>query len=139
MPGRSNAPSQPGGAYVTTKAAVRALTRSAALDHVRDGIRINAVSPGPVDTPTSSRPGETHADRDARVREQHRPAASPAWWTSPRPCCAREIAPHVGSSSGPLDQPQSRIVQRRDPKSWSGASVAGMHSRCESLLISDTK
>jgi NAD(P)-dependent dehydrogenase (short-subunit alcohol dehydrogenase family) len=58
------------GAYVATKAAVSALTRSAALDHLHDGIRINAVSPGPADTPMSFRPGETRADRDARLREQ---------------------------------------------------------------------
>lgn len=58
------------GAYVATKAAVSALTRNAALDHVREGIRINAVSPGPVDTPMSYRPGETREDRDARMREQ---------------------------------------------------------------------
>jgi NAD(P)-dependent dehydrogenase (short-subunit alcohol dehydrogenase family) len=58
------------GAYVATKAAVSALTRNAALDHIGDGIRINAVSPGPADTPISSRPGETQADRDARMQEQ---------------------------------------------------------------------
>jgi NAD(P)-dependent dehydrogenase (short-subunit alcohol dehydrogenase family) len=58
------------GAYVATKAAVSALTRNAALDHIHDGIRINAVSPGPADTPMSSLPGETQADRDARIRDQ---------------------------------------------------------------------
>jgi NAD(P)-dependent dehydrogenase (short-subunit alcohol dehydrogenase family) len=58
------------GAYVATKSAVSALTRNAALDHIREGIRINAVSPGPVDTPMSYRPGETREDRDARLREQ---------------------------------------------------------------------
>ncbi len=58
------------GAYVATKAAVSALTRNAALDHIHEGIRINAVSPGPADTPMSYRPGETQADRDARMRQQ---------------------------------------------------------------------
>lgn len=58
------------GAYVATKAAVSALTRNAALDHIGDRIRINAISPGPADTPMSARPGETQADRDARMREQ---------------------------------------------------------------------
>jgi NAD(P)-dependent dehydrogenase (short-subunit alcohol dehydrogenase family)/predicted MFS family arabinose efflux permease len=56
------------GAYITTKAAVSALTRNAALDHVHENIRINAVSPGPLDTPMSYRPGETAADRDTRIR-----------------------------------------------------------------------
>lgn len=55
-------------AYVATKAAVSALTRNAALEHVADGIRINAISPGPVDTPMSLRPGETPADRATRLR-----------------------------------------------------------------------
>ena len=57
------------GAYVATKAAVSALTRNAALDHIGEGIRINAVSPGPADTPMSFRPGESPADRDARLRD----------------------------------------------------------------------
>ncbi|MGW1956527.1 SDR family NAD(P)-dependent oxidoreductase [Streptomyces sp. NPDC001920] len=55
-------------AYAATKAAVSVLTRGAALDHIRDGIRINAVSPGPVDTPMSLNPGETEADRAERAR-----------------------------------------------------------------------
>ncbi|HEY8456994.1 MAG TPA: glucose 1-dehydrogenase [Actinopolymorphaceae bacterium] len=58
------------GAYAATKAAVSTLTRAAALECIADGIRINAVSPGPFDTAMSLRPGETEADRDARLREQ---------------------------------------------------------------------
>lgn len=38
-------------AYCATKGAVHQLTRAMALDHARDGIRINAVAPGEVDTP----------------------------------------------------------------------------------------
>jgi NAD(P)-dependent dehydrogenase (short-subunit alcohol dehydrogenase family) len=56
-------------AYVATKAAVSALTRGAALEHIADGVRINAISPGPVDTPMSLRPGETPADRATRLRD----------------------------------------------------------------------
>ncbi|GIF48590.1 NAD(P)-dependent dehydrogenase (short-subunit alcohol dehydrogenase family) [Asanoa ferruginea] len=55
-------------AYAATKAAVSALTRAAARDHIADGVRIKAVSPGASDTPMSYRPGESRADRDARVR-----------------------------------------------------------------------
>ncbi|MEV6941395.1 glucose 1-dehydrogenase [Streptomyces sp. NPDC051172] len=55
-------------AYAASKAAVAALSRGAALDHIRDGVRINVVSPGATDTPMSLRPGETEADRAARVR-----------------------------------------------------------------------
>ena len=38
-------------AYCASKGAVIALTRALAVDHVRDGIRVNAVCPGTVDTP----------------------------------------------------------------------------------------
>lgn len=54
--------------YIATKAAVSALTRAAALDHIAEGVRINAVSPGPIDTTMSLRPGETHHDRTARLK-----------------------------------------------------------------------
>jgi NAD(P)-dependent dehydrogenase (short-subunit alcohol dehydrogenase family) len=38
-------------AYCASKGAVHNLTRAMALDHVKDGIRINAVCPGEVNTP----------------------------------------------------------------------------------------
>jgi NAD(P)-dependent dehydrogenase (short-subunit alcohol dehydrogenase family) len=38
-------------AYTASKAAINALTRAMALDHAADGIRVNAVCPGSVDTP----------------------------------------------------------------------------------------
>ncbi|MFI8455422.1 SDR family NAD(P)-dependent oxidoreductase [Kitasatospora sp. NPDC085464] len=37
--------------YSATKGAVLALTRAMAADHVREGIRVNCVNPGTVDTP----------------------------------------------------------------------------------------
>jgi len=45
-------------AYCASKGAVHNLTRAMALDHARDGIRINAVCPGEVNTPmlASGRP-----------------------------------------------------------------------------------
>lgn len=55
-------------AYAASKAAVSALTRTAALDHVADGVRVNAVSPGATDTPMSLLPGETPAGRAERMR-----------------------------------------------------------------------
>jgi NAD(P)-dependent dehydrogenase (short-subunit alcohol dehydrogenase family) len=63
------------GAHVTYPgtgpyAAVSALTRAAAQDYIGYGIRINAVSPGPSDTPMSLRPGENSADRAARLKAQ---------------------------------------------------------------------
>ncbi|MHB8469876.1 MAG: SDR family NAD(P)-dependent oxidoreductase [Gaiellaceae bacterium] len=38
-------------AYCASKGAVVALTRALALDHVEDGVRVNAVCPGTVDSP----------------------------------------------------------------------------------------
>lgn len=58
-------------AYITSKAAVAALTRAAALDHIGQGIRINAVSPGAAAAPMSLRPGETEADRAERVKTEN--------------------------------------------------------------------
>ena len=55
-------------AYSATKAAVTALSRGAALDHIREGVRINVVSPGATATPMSLRAGETEADRAERAQ-----------------------------------------------------------------------
>ena len=38
-------------AYVASKGAVAALTRAMAVDHVEDGIRVNAVAPGTIESP----------------------------------------------------------------------------------------
>jgi NAD(P)-dependent dehydrogenase (short-subunit alcohol dehydrogenase family) len=57
------------GAYAASKAAVSALTRTAAREYIGDGIRINAISPGPLDTSMSLRPGESDAARAERVKK----------------------------------------------------------------------
>ncbi|GGU08243.1 SDR family NAD(P)-dependent oxidoreductase [Streptomyces lateritius] len=56
--------------YQVSKAAVSAITRAAARDHIADGVRINAVSPGASDSTMSLLPGETEAEREVRMKEQ---------------------------------------------------------------------
>lgn len=53
-------------AYSTSKGAVIALTRAMAVDHGRDGIRVNCVAPGPVYTPMVYTRQMTAAGREAR-------------------------------------------------------------------------
>jgi NAD(P)-dependent dehydrogenase (short-subunit alcohol dehydrogenase family) len=56
--------------YDTTKAAVLGLTRSMAHDHAAEGVRVNAVGPGPIFTPFHERRAETLGKtRDAYVEE----------------------------------------------------------------------
>ncbi|MET8543027.1 glucose 1-dehydrogenase [Kitasatospora sp. NPDC004799] len=55
------------GAYTASKAAVTALSRAAARDHIGEGIRINVVSPGPVETAMSGRAGETETEKAERM------------------------------------------------------------------------
>lgn len=56
------------GAYGAAKAAIRAMSRTAAIEHIADGIRINSVSPGPVATPLSLLRDETQEQQVARMR-----------------------------------------------------------------------
>ncbi len=53
-------------AYTASKGAVIALTRAMAVDHGRDGIRVNCVAPGPVYTPMVYAGGMSPAARETR-------------------------------------------------------------------------
>lgn len=88
--------------YSASKGAVLAMTRAIAADHVREGIRVNAVSPGTVDTPWIGRLLAAAADPQAEratleARQPHR-----------RLVTAREVAeavaylasPRAGSTTG---------------------------------------
>lgn len=54
-------------AYAVSKAAVAQLTRCMALDHARDGIRVNALCPGDTDTPMLGA-GQSEAEREASIK-----------------------------------------------------------------------
>jgi NAD(P)-dependent dehydrogenase (short-subunit alcohol dehydrogenase family) len=68
--------------YSATKGAVLAMTRAMAADHIREGIRVNAVSPGTADTPwvtgLLSRAADPVAERAAlEARQPHGRLVSP--------------------------------------------------------------
>lgn len=57
-------------AYCASKGAVVALTRALAIDHVADGIRVNAVCPGTVDSPWVRRLVEESGESLDALRER---------------------------------------------------------------------
>jgi len=52
-------------AYIAAKGAIVSLTRTMAVDFATDGIRVNAIAPGAIDTPLLRRSFARHADPDA--------------------------------------------------------------------------
>lgn len=56
-------------AYDATKAGLLGLTRAMALDHGRDGIRVNVICPGYIQTPGLDRAFDRLADRDTTIRQ----------------------------------------------------------------------
>ncbi|MDW5598501.1 SDR family oxidoreductase, partial [Conexibacter stalactiti] len=71
-------------AYAASKGAIVALTRTLALDHARDGIRVNAVAPGAVRT--------AMLDQAAALFSPEDPAAAIAGWGARQPL-GRAIEP----------------------------------------------
>jgi NAD(P)-dependent dehydrogenase (short-subunit alcohol dehydrogenase family) len=76
------------GQYAATKAAVISLTRNAAIESARSGVRVNAVVPGPIDTPLFDRlPEQVRSGVEAilpvgRVGQPEEVAALVAWLLS---------------------------------------------------------
>jgi NAD(P)-dependent dehydrogenase (short-subunit alcohol dehydrogenase family) len=58
-------------AYIAAKGAIISLTRTMAVDFAGDGIRVNAIAPGAIDTPMLKRSFARHADSEV-VRETSR-------------------------------------------------------------------
>ena len=58
-------------AYIAAKGAIISLTRTMAVDFATDGIRVNAIAPGAIDTPMLRRSFARHADPE-QVREVSR-------------------------------------------------------------------
>ena len=54
-------------AYVTTKSAVVGLTKAMAMDHATDGIRVNCVCPGRVETPFVKARLREYPDPEGRI------------------------------------------------------------------------
>ncbi|HTT74654.1 MAG TPA: glucose 1-dehydrogenase [Candidatus Binataceae bacterium] len=80
--------------YVASKHAVVGMTKSAAIENAQSGIRINAVCPGPVDTPMMERiannegaPGRKEFEAIVPMRRYARPeeiAITVTWLCSPQ-------------------------------------------------------
>ncbi len=62
-------------AYCAAKGGILALTRAAAIDHVAEGIRVNCIAPGTVDTPWVARITSGYDDPDAarQAMEERQP------------------------------------------------------------------
>ena len=73
------------GPYVVSKWALRGLTRTAALELARDGVRVNAIHPGVVETPLITAPGR---DGAAPIIDSY----SPAPFAVPRLAQAGEVS-----------------------------------------------
>ncbi len=62
---------KPGGSlYAVTKGAIDAMVRSLALEFAPRGVRVNAVSPGPIDTPIFGKMGAPEAVVTEKLAEQ---------------------------------------------------------------------
>jgi NAD(P)-dependent dehydrogenase (short-subunit alcohol dehydrogenase family) len=82
--------------YSASKGAVHALTRALAADHIREGIRVNAVAPGTADTPWVRRLLDSAPDPDAER------AALEARQPHGRLVTAEEIAAAIAYLASPL-------------------------------------
>ncbi|MFI5782327.1 SDR family NAD(P)-dependent oxidoreductase [Nocardia sp. NPDC051570] len=100
-------------AYSASKGAVLALTRAMAADHLAEGIRVNCVNPGTVDTPWVQRLLSASGDPDAEL------AALRARQPHGRLVDAQEVAAAVCYLAGPQSSSTTATMLEVD---------AGMHA-----------
>ena len=94
-------------AYCASKGAVVNLTRAMALDHAAEGIRVNSVNPGAVDTPMLvSGHGGTEPDA---IREANRASIPQGWLPDPIEVAnaiaflASDLSRHITGTALPID------------------------------------
>lgn len=88
--------------YSATKGAVLALTRAMAADLIRDGVRVNAISPGTVDTPWVARLMDATDDPEAtrRALEARQPHGRLISADEAADAVAYLASPRSGSTNG---------------------------------------
>ncbi|MCK2023822.1 SDR family oxidoreductase [Microbacterium sp. kSW2-24] len=101
--------------YTASKGAVSALTRAMAADHLREGIRVNAVNPGTADTPWVGRLLGAASDPDAEraaleARQPHGRLVSPAEVAA---AVTYLVSPAAGSTTGTFIEVDGGMAQLR--------------------------
>jgi 2-keto-3-deoxy-L-fuconate dehydrogenase len=88
--------------YSASKGAVAALTRAMAADHVGEGIRVNCVHPGTVDTPWIARLLDAAADPDAELAalRARQPTGQLVGMDDVAHAIAHLASPHAASVTG---------------------------------------
>lgn len=101
--------------YTASKGAVSALTRAMAADHLREGIRVNAVNPGTADTPWVGRllgqADDPAAERAAlEARQPHGRLVSPEEVAA---AVAYLVGPSAASTTGTFIEVDGGMAQLR--------------------------
>ncbi len=125
----AHVPMHAGAAYASAKAGVEMLTKSAALELTPDGIRVNAVLPGLVETPLTRRHFENrdaHAAFMARIPAGR--AAQPEDIAGPALFLASEEASYVSGASLLVDGAWA-VAGYPDMRSFRGAPAWSPRSR----------